>query len=144
MLSAYSAKWFAVYYFCLGTIGILGGIYMLIRWQQIMTYLKDQTDPAQAPPRIRIFLRYFMVFTLPTLVLSFFPFSIIELAFSVWCLLIIYVIGSLLLRWKSVRPFLKEQSHQTLRKFIRITGAIMLSLGGVMFVLFYRIIQTSF
>ena len=144
MLAAYSAKWFAVYYFCLGVLGLVGGLYFLTRVNRIVNYIEEKTSADTPPPRIRIFLRYFLAFTIPTLVLSFFPFSLIEISFSLWCLFMIYLLGSMLVRWESLHPILMEQTDETIKKYIRIAGAGMLSLGMVMFLLFYRIIQNSF
>lgn len=141
MLSAYSVKWFTVYYFCLGTLGLSAGLYCLLRSRLIARNLIEKTRSDRPPARLKIFLRYFLVFTLPTLLLSFFPLSLIELAFSLWCLFIIYLTGSLLLRWKTIHPLLVDLSPRLLQKYIRITGAIMVSLGVVMFLLFSRIIQ---
>ncbi len=141
MLSAYSVKWFTVYYLCLGILGLSGGLYCLLRSGKIARDLIEKTKSDHPPVRLKIFLRYFLVFTIPTLFLSFFPFSWIELAFSLWCLFIIYLTGSLLLRWSTIHPLLVDLSPRLLKKYIRITGAIMLSLGGVIFILFFRIIQ---
>ncbi len=141
MLSAYSVKWFTVYYLSLGLLGLYGGLYCFYQTQKIASYLLERTSPDTPPPRFRTFLRYFLAFTLPNLLLSFFPFSLIELAFSLWCLFMIYLAGSLLVRWDAIQPLISEQPISQIKQYIRITGAIMLSLGGFMFLLFYRIVQ---
>lgn len=141
MLSSFSVQWFTAYYVALGTLLLGYGIYLIVKQQEMATYVADlAANSNKAPQPFRSVLKYLLLFTLPGLLLSFFPFSWIELVFYIWCLVIIYTVGQMLLQW----PLLAKQIlavKEQLPKKIRFAGINMVSLGVVMFMLCYILIS---
>lgn len=141
-IEAFSVKWFTLYYLALGTLAGSAGLYFLVKTRHFKKYLQVYADSDHPPPAIRMVLKYFLLFTIPAAILSFFPFSWIELFFSVWSLLFVYVVGLQLVRWEQLHPFLKSKNHK-LRIYIRYGGAMMLAVSVVMFLLSYLVILRS-
>ncbi|MFO7844949.1 MAG: hypothetical protein R6V27_00200 [Balneolaceae bacterium] len=141
MLSSLSLQWFTAYYVALGTLLLGYGIYLIAKQNEMADYLVSLASDANEAPRIfRSVLKYLLLFTLPGLFLSFFPFSWIELIFSIWCLVMIYTVGQLLIQW----PILAKQIlsvQNRLPKKVRFAGINMISLGVVMFMLCYVLIS---
>lgn len=138
----FSTQWFTAYYIALGTLLVTFGIYLLVRIHTIQHYLIEVAGH-EAPPRSwRIVLRYMLFFTLPCLILSFFPFSWVELLFSLWCLFIIYMAGQLLVLWNESSAYILKNTD-TLKKKIRLAAANMISIGMILFLLCYVLIQRA-
>jgi len=143
MLSSYSAQWFTAYYITLGTILIGYGIYLIVRQDAMTAYLRHVAETFENAPRaFRSVLKYLLLFTLPGLILSFFPFSWIELIFSIWSLIIIYTIGQLLLQWKIVSAQILAIGDE-LHKKIRFAGINLISIGVVLYMLCYVLISNT-
>lgn len=138
----FSAQWFTAYYVSLGALLISYGLYMFMRTDRIKQFLIDAAGHESPPDLWRTILKYLLLFTLPGLVLSFFPFSWIELIFSLWCLIIIYVCGQLILLWPHTAKAILGNSDQLNRK-IRFAAANMLSIGIVLFLLAYILIERN-
>lgn len=138
-METFSAQWFTFYYTILGMLLILSGGYLLLSYQTVHSYLLQKTNSDQPPSLPRKTLKYLFLFTLPCLILSFIPFSWIELLFSVWSLVMVFAGGSLLLRWHQIRHLIKEHPART-DFYIRMTGAIMMAVSLIIFVLSYRIV----
>lgn len=138
----FSAKWFALYYFVVGVCLLGSGFYLIIKKKSITDFLLSASDDEQ-PPRffIRI-LKYFLLFTLPGLLLSFMPFSWIELLFTLWSLLLVYIAGLQLVRWDQNRKLIKARSKK-LPAIIRRCGAIMVAVGLAIFLLAYFVIKRA-
>lgn len=138
----FSTQWFTAYYLSLGSLLISYGIYLLIKTKTIQQFLLDAAEN-EAPPRAwKSVLKYLLLFTIPCLVLSFTPFSWIELLFSLWSLLIIYVAGQFLLLWPHTAKAIKETGIQLSRK-IRFVAANMISIGIILFLLTYILIEKT-
>ena len=138
-LYTFSAKWFFFYYCIVGLLLLGGGGYLIFKNHRINNFLQTAADQ-EKPPRLFItILKYFALFTLPGLVLSFFPFSIIELLFTLWSLLLVYIAGIRLVRWGESRRLIKVQPQQ-LPAVIRKVGAIMVAVGFSIFLLAYLVI----
>jgi len=142
MMQTFSLKWFTLYYFLLGIIFIGTGGTWLFYPGRLNRYINEKTTAEKHPPLFKSVLKYFLVFTIPTLILSFFPFSWVELLFSLWCLFMIYVLGSFLLNWEQVRPALVSRQEK-MRANARLAGAIMVSAGLVMFLLCYQLLSQN-
>lgn len=137
-MESFAAKWFTVYFIALGILALSAGIYLLIKTCHFSNYLLQKAESALPPPAIRNILKYFFLFTIPCLVLSFTPFSWIKLLFSIWSLMIIYVIGIRLVYWKQTRNILLQPKQPALmNKYIRVSGVILLAVSLVMFMLGY-------
>jgi len=133
-----SFKWFSAYYLTLGVLLFSAGIYVFLKIGAVTTYL-NHISSNEKPPGVWVgIVRYMLLFTVPCLILSFFPFSWPELVFSVWCLIIIYTTGQLLVYWKQSAAVIQKNLDQLPRK-IRFTAFNMLSIGLIMFLLYYHL-----
>lgn len=140
MLGDFAAKWFTLYYLVLGIIFFCLGIGLMVKTDKVLQFLQSQSQKEHPPPLLRTALKYFFLFTLPCLVLSFFPFSWLELLFSLWSLIIVYVAGIQLVRWPQTRKSIINSPDST-RSIIFRTGAIMLAVSPVMLILAYLVIR---
>lgn len=139
---SFSAKWFIIYYALTGLLLILGGGYSTLRNGQIKQWLLSASKQQEPPILLIRILKYLTLFTLPGLILSFFPFSWIEFFFCIWSLLLLYIAGAQLVRWKQRREVI-QRHQENLANLIRKSGAIMLSVGLAILLLAYFVIQRS-
>lgn len=138
----FSTKWFTIYYIVIGLSLIGSGLYLVVKRQRLVEFLTT-TAEHKKPPKIFIrILKYFFLFTLPGLILSFIPFSWIELLFTLWSLLLVYLAGIQLVRWEQNRALIKANS-QELPAIIRRSGAIMVAVGFAIFLLAYLVIKRA-
>lgn len=143
MLTSFSIQWFTAYYVSLGTLLLGYGIYLIAKQHQMADYLREIASSTEEAPQVfRSVLKYLLLFTLPGLILSFFPFSWIELIFTVWSLIIIYTVGQMLLQWPVVSQQILAASG-TLHKKIRFAGINMVSIGVVLFMLCFVLISKT-
>lgn len=139
----FSVQWFTAFYVALGSLLVSYGIYLLARTSLIIRYLKDVATQDH-PPRIwRKVLRYLLLFSIPGVVLSFFPFSWIELLFSLWSLFIIIMVGQLLVMWKQTAEAIRS-AEETLRKKVRYVALNMITIGVILFMLCFLLIQRTY
>jgi hypothetical protein len=138
----FSAQWFLAYYVSLGALLVSFGIYTLIKNRDIKEYLIDAAGHDSPPKVWKTVLKYLLLFTIPCLILSFTPFSWIELLFSLWSLVIIYMAGQLILLWQHTAKVILDMGVQLTRK-IKIVAANMISIGIVLFLLAYVLIQRT-
>lgn len=139
-MEALAAKWFTIYYLVLGTILLISGLFLMAYFLKARDYLILQAQQKKPPHLLRTILKYLFLFTIPCLILSFFPFSWIELLFSLWSLLIVYTTGILIVRWEQTRLFILNKPA-LLERFIRLTGASMVAVSLVIFALSYLVIN---
>ena len=139
-MSAFAAQWFTAYYITLGTLLLSFGFYLIARHYHMAERLKEAAKRPEPPYAFKSSLRYLLLFTIPGVVLAFFPFSWIELLFSVWVLIIIFTLGSLLVQWKGVSQQILDNTG-TLHKKIRFAGMNMVSIGIVLFMLSYLLLS---
>ena len=138
----FSTKWFLAYYSILGLLLILSGSYLIIRNDLTKAWLRKAANSEKPPVLLIRILRYTMLFTLPGLILAFFPFSWIELIFCFWSLILLYIAGVQLVRWKESRLII-QQRRDALSKTIRKTGAITVSVGFAIFLLAYLVVERT-
>lgn len=136
----FSQKWFTMYYLGLGALVTISGIVFILSYKKIGDYLIQEAETEKPPVAIRNLLKYLFLFTIPCLVLSFIPFSWIELLFSLWSLFIVYFAGIQLVRWDESRKLIK-QNPEMLEWYVRLTGAIMVAVGLVILSLGYIVIN---
>jgi Flp pilus assembly protein TadB len=137
-LESFSTKWFALYYSVLAVCLIGAGGYIALKKDQIANYLVAKADHKKPPALLIRILKYLFFFTLPGLVLSFTPFSWIELLFTIWSLFVVYMAGVQLVRWEQRRALIKV--NQQLPNIIKKSGAIMVAVGSAIFLLAYLVI----
>lgn len=135
----FSTKWFTAYYIALGILLISYGVYLLLRTNSVKDYLLLIAAEDHTPAMWRKVLKYFLLFTLPCLILSFFPFSWVELFFSIWCLVIIYLLSQLLIMWPKTSQVIIKLADELNRK-IRFVAVNLISIGIILFLLCYLLI----
>ncbi|MEX2600186.1 MAG: hypothetical protein WD355_00980 [Balneolaceae bacterium] len=136
-----SFRWFTVCYLALGLLLITGGTYTLTRLSMLRGYVTGAARH-EHPPTIWIkTIRYLLLFTLPSLVLSFFPFSWVELIFSIWCLIIVYTAGQMLAYWKQTANMILDNQDAIPGK-LKLIAANMISIGLILFLLCYHLLST--
>jgi len=140
-MSAFSEQWFIAYYVALGSLLIAYGLYIIFKKHQVAEKLAEVAEYDQPPSAFKSVLKYFLLFTIPGLILSFFPLSWVELIFSLWCLLIVFILGQLLIQWKSVAAQIL-QMRDVLHKKVQLAGFNFLSIGIVLYMLCYVLITT--
>lgn len=136
----FSTKWFVAYYISLGTMLISYGAYLLIKTGNMTDFLLTAAAENQPPAIWRKVLKYFLLFTLPSLILSFIPFSWVELFFSIWSLLIAYLLGQLLVLWPQTSQAILKLTDELSGK-IRFVAANLISIGIILFLLCYLLIE---
>ncbi|TYP92561.1 hypothetical protein LX73_1923 [Fodinibius salinus] len=133
---AFAAKWFVIYYSIVGLCLIGGGSYLSLKKEKMKSFILDAAE-SEKPPRLFIrILKYFFFFTLPGLVLSFTPFSWVELLFTLWSLLLVYVAGIQLVQWEQRRQLIKT-NDQKLSSIIRRWGSSAVAVGLAILLLAY-------
>lgn len=135
-LEHFSTNWFLIYYIMLGTALLMSALFWLRRPQPLHRYLMSHVEENQKPYFILLMLRYLAIFSLLSLVLSFFPFSPIEFAFSLWSLVMLYLLASIMLKWRHLKRPLSGNPG-LLYAYIRKACLMMLSIGMVLYMLAY-------
>lgn len=131
-----SYKWFLTYYLALGTLLATGGVYTFIRISMMKNYIIGAARHNHPPSLWTQSLKVLFYFTIPCLILSFFPFSWPELLFSIWSLIIVYVAGQMLAYWPQTSQAIIENQERVGGK-IKMVAANMLSIGLILFLLGY-------
>lgn len=138
----FSTQWFMAYYIALGALLVSFGIYLFIKTDLVKEFLLTSANEEKPPSLWRKVLKYFLLFTIPCLALSFFPFSWVELFFSIWSLLIVFILGQLLVMWPQTSKAIQEQKEE-LEKKIRFVAANLLSIGIILFLLCYVLLERT-
>ncbi|MEX0647766.1 MAG: hypothetical protein WEA56_01255 [Balneolaceae bacterium] len=136
----FSAQWFTAYYVTLGTLLLSYGIYLLFKTAAIKEFLLSVAEEKTPPAVWKTVLKYLLLFTIPGLILSFTPFSWIELLFSLWCLIIIFTAGQLLLLWPQTSQAIRSAEDQLPRKILFV-AANMISIGIILYLLCYLLFE---
>lgn len=138
----FSTNWFVLYTLAVGLLAVMGGLALILKKKKAASYFTEAASSEKPPILLVRILKYFMLFSLPGLILAFIPFSWIELLFTLWSLLLIFIAGSRLARWEESRTLIKANA-ENLPVAIRRSGAIMVSVGLAIFLLAYYIIQRT-
>lgn len=136
----FSTQWFTAYYISLGSLLLSYGIYLLVKTEPVKKFLLTVAAENQPPAIWRKALKYFLLFTIPCLILSFIPFSWIELVFSIWSLLIVFLLGQLLILWPHTSQAILKLSEELDGK-IRFVAANLISVGIILFLLCFVLLQ---
>lgn len=141
MIESFSTQWFTAYYLMLGSLLIVCGVYLLLNKPRVTDYLLQSAKQKTPPTLFRNILKYLLLFTLPGLVLSFFPFSWIELIFTLWSLFIVFMAGQMLVQWPALTRQMEAASQKIPQK-ISFIAFNMISIGVVLFMLCYILISS--
>jgi len=137
-----STKWFVIYFAVLGLLLMGSGIFLLLKKETASHFVLEATNHKKPPKLFIRVLKYLLLFSLPGVVLSFIPFSWIELLFTLWSLLLVYIAGIQLVRWDKRRSVIKAHA-KNLPDTIRRTAAIMLAVGSALLLLAYWVIKRA-
>ena len=132
-------RWFILCYLTLGITLITLGVYLLIRTKEIENYLLLQAKQPDPPFVFIQVLKFLFVFSFVCLFFSFFPFRWIEFLFSAWLLIILFTIAQFLVNWQETSRTLLIRIGELSGK-IRFAAANMVSLGIIMFLLYYQLV----
>ena len=138
----FSTQWFLAFYLSLGSLLLSYGIYLLVKTENTREFLIQSAGEPKPPARLRAILKYLLLFTLPGLALSFFPFSWVELLFSIWALFLIFMGGQLLVMWPHTSKAILENQDRIPRK-IRYVAANMITIGIILFMLAYILLERT-
>ena len=141
-MEQFSTQWFMAFYPSLGALLVSYGFYLLIRTDGFKNYLAGIATDSKPPGSWRTVLKYLLLFTLPGLILSFFPFSWIELLFSIWCLFIIFMAGQFLVMWPHTSKAILSAGEDLKRK-IRFVAANLITIGFICFMLAYLLLERT-
>ncbi len=137
-----SFNWFLLYYAALGLILVIQGFMWIFKPEGFNYYIMEHAKKKETPTLIIKTLRYLLLFSGLSLVMSFLPFSMVELIFSAWSLVMVYILGSFFVKWDQLSEFILSTKHSFPQK-IRRGGAMTLSLGVVMFLLLYHLVTSN-
>ena len=135
-LQQLSTNWFLIYLITLGSILLFSALFWLRRPEPLHRYIIQNAAEGRKPRAMLLFLRYIAIFTLLSLLLSFFPFSGVKLGFSLWSMIMLYILASMLLKWKHVAALI-DSKPTLLYAYIRKACLMMLSIGMVLYMLAY-------
>jgi len=130
--------WFAISYLGFGILLITWGLYLLLRTGDIQSYLVIHSKSPDPPFIFIQFLKFLAAYSFVSIFFSFFPFRWIELLFALWLLLIVFTAGRFLVHWRQTSKELLIRADELPQK-IRFAAANMISLGFVMFLLYYQL-----
>lgn len=131
-----SYTWFLIVYALFGVVLLWFGVWMLYTPQHITNYLVKTAEAEKQPRVILKWLKYFLIFSFVSLLVSFYPVNLVGLLFSLACLIMVFVFGRILLSWNEVRDRLPHKKA-SIQKLARRTGGLMLTLSFLSFVLWY-------
>lgn len=134
-----SLNWFVIYYFCLGLILLINGLIWYRKPFHFQEYLREHAESGKRPLLVMKTLRYLALFSALSLLLSLVPFSVVELIFSLWSLLMVFIFGSIMLKWDQLQVLILKNPEAVMIQ-IKKGGLMMISIGFVLFMLtWYRL-----
>jgi len=141
-METFAFRWFSLIYPMLGLLLVLGGGWILTSTgrtaDRLYRMAADETPPA---PFVSL-IRFLILLTLPSVLFSVWPLSWPELLFAVWSLVMIFTAGQLLVHWRSTAEVIRA-NRDHLPGRIRLIAANMISIGLILFLLFYHLISTK-
>ncbi|TNE73496.1 hypothetical protein EP331_04205 [bacterium] len=135
-MEAFALKWFILYYFFLSALFSIQGFIWMFSPTSISTSTRDSLDDEKAPAKAIRPLRYLFLFTVVSLILSFSPFSWVNLVYTIWIFSMMFIFGRILVNWESFRTFWKA-NPAGLERFFQRTGALFLMMGLATFAVLY-------
>jgi hypothetical protein len=132
--------WFLIYYFVLGAFSLWYGTGFIRQPGIPASYLITSAASAKPPRLLLKVMRYALMFTVVSLIVSLFPFALVELLFSVVLLGLIFAAGRLFLMWESIRGILGEK-RESLEQFFSKVGWMLAALGMVSLALWFRLLS---
>lgn len=131
----FAERWFLLIYPAYGALLIGAALMLHLRketfWKYVMTQLESPTPPALWLQ----LLRSMLLLSVVSLAFSAFAWNLINFFFSIWSLVLLFLMGKILTVWPHSREMMKANPAATYQRL----GRIVLQLGGlglIMFLLF--------
>jgi len=135
ILILFAERWFLLVYPAYGIL-LLGAALMIhLRKESFWDYLLKQFEQEKPPALWLQLLRSFMLLSVVSLGFSALDWDLINFFFSIWSLVLLFLIGKILVVWPQSREMMKQNPAALFQKL----GKISLQLGGlglIMFLLF--------
>ncbi|MEX1212952.1 MAG: hypothetical protein WEA36_08915 [Balneolaceae bacterium] len=131
-------RWFSLFYPTLGIFLLSAGIWLFFAHRNAAAELVRWSAFDHPPAMVLSTLRTFLLLALPTFFISFWAAGWIELLFSIWYLVMLFIIGQLLVRWKATSTAIQSQKER-LPGRVRFMAANLISLGFILFLLLYQL-----
>ncbi len=132
----FAERWFLLIYPAYGILLIGSAIMLQLRKESFYEYVMVQLD-SQTPPALWLqLLRSLLLVSVVSLGFSAFAWNLINFFFSIWSLVLLFLIGKILTVWPQSREMMKSNPAALYQRL----GRIVLQLGGlglIMFLLFY-------
>lgn len=131
-----SYAWFLIIYILIGIVLLWMGYVLSFHPQRMVGYLVKTAQSGQQPRLIIRWLKYFLMFSVVSLIAGFFPFYLTGILFALSCLVLTFILGRILLMWEQVREILPDKKS-SLTRLVQKTGYMLLTLSILCFVLWY-------
>ena len=131
--------WFLIYYAVVAVLGLWYGSGFIRQPEGFSRYLVRSAE-GHRPPRLLLkVLRYTLIFSLISVLLSFYPFAAAELVFSTLMLGLVFASGRVLLLWDQLRVRLVERPESLQRLSVKM-GWILVGAAVAAAVLWVRLL----
>lgn len=135
ILNGFAERWFLLLYPAYGVL-LLGAALMLhLRKESFWDYLMKQFEEETPPALWLQLLRSLMLLSVVSLGFSALNWDLINFFFSIWSLVILFLVGKMLVVWPQSREIMKQNPAALYQKLGKITLQIG-GLGLIMFLLF--------
>lgn len=135
-MEVFAYKWFIVYYFMISALFSIQGLVWLFNPNHISAQTRKTIQENKPPKKAIQIIKYLFLFSLISLVLSFFPFNWVHLVYSLWIFVMIYISGRFFLNWESFCAIWKEKKTG-LERFFQRTGGFFVGIGIATFLVLY-------
>ena len=133
--------WFLIFYILMGAGLLWYGLGFIRQPAVFQTYLTKVCDSDKPPRLILRLLRYILMFSLASLIVSFVPFALYEMLYSVLLIVLVFTVGRLFLMWDTIRLVISEKKS-AVERLTRKSGYLMVLLSILSFSLWFRLVTT--
>lgn len=131
--------WFLIFYILMGAGLLWYGLGFIRQPAVFQTYLTKVSDSEKPPRLILRLLRYILMFSLASLIVSFVPFALYEMLYSVLLIVLVFTIGRLFLMWDTIRQVINEKKS-AVERLTQKSGFLMVLLSILSFSLWFRLV----
>jgi hypothetical protein len=131
-----SHAWFLIVYSLFGIIFLWFGGWMIFTPHHLTNYIVKTAAAEKQPRLILKWLKYFFIFSMISLIVSFYPLDLHALVFSFSSLILVFIFGRMLLSWDAIRSELPKKGESIL-KLTRRTGFLIITLSVISFAFWY-------
>ena len=135
ILSLFAERWFLLVYPAYGILLFGAALMIHLRKESFWEYLLKQFEHEYPPALWLQLLRSFMLLSVVSLGFSALDWDLINFFFSIWSLVLLFLIGKILVVWPQSREMMKQNPAALFQKLGKISLQLG-SLGLIMFLLF--------